>query len=114
VQPAGNHQVQHQPEIAFHSNRDSLPDSPQFAHNAALHIRNWRLRGSKQKRARQSHALDRLPDDAWFERTDVCGDIRQFWHAYQLAGRPCAFATSLFAGRSFKMAHGLRGQIRCG
>jgi hypothetical protein len=64
VQPAGDHQVQHQPEIAFYSNRDSLPDSPQFAHHAALHIRNGRLRGSKQKRACQSHSLDRLPDDA--------------------------------------------------
>jgi hypothetical protein len=93
VQPASNHQVQHQPEVALHSNRDSLADSPQFADDAALHIRYWGLRRSKQKRACQSHSFDRLRDDARFECSDVGGDIRQFRHAYQLAGRTCAFAT---------------------
>jgi hypothetical protein len=92
VQPAGNHQVQHQPQIAFYSNRDTLADSPQFAHDAALHIRNGRLCGSKQKRARQAHSLDGLRDDAFLECTDIGGDIRQFRHAYQHAGRTRVFA----------------------
>jgi len=51
--------------------------------------------GSKEN-PRQSHALDRLGHDRWFECTDVGGDIRQFWYAYQLAGRTRTFATSLF------------------
>ena len=68
MQPAGNHQVQHQPEIAFHSNRDALADAPQFSHQASLYIRYGRLYGAQQKRARQPHMLDPLPDDAWFER----------------------------------------------
>jgi hypothetical protein len=38
--------------------------------------------------------LDRLAYDARFEGADVCGDIRQFRHAYQLAGRGRTFATS--------------------
>ena len=63
MQTARNHQVQHQPEIAFQANRDSLADPPQFAHAAALHTRKWRLYGPKQKRARQPHPLDRLPND---------------------------------------------------
>jgi hypothetical protein len=88
--------VQHQPKIAFHSDRDSLADSPQFAHDAALHTCNRWLCGSKQKRARKPHSIDRLRDDAWFERGDVRGDIRHFRHAYQLAGCAGAFATSLF------------------
>jgi len=96
VEPASNHQVQDEPEIAFYSNRDALADSPEFAHDAALRICEWRLDGSKQERARQSNALKRLPEDAWFECSDVGGDIRQFRHAYQLAGCACAFATSLF------------------
>jgi hypothetical protein len=96
VQPAGNHQVQDQPEIAFHSNRDSLADSPQFAHDPALDGCNWRLRGPQQEGARQSHSLDGLSDDSWFECADVGGDIRKFRHAYQLAGCTRVFATSLF------------------
>jgi hypothetical protein len=40
------------------------------------------LYGSKQKNVRESNALDRLADDAWFKGADVSGDIRQFWHAY--------------------------------
>jgi len=93
VEPAGNHQVQDEPEIAFYSDSDALPDSPEFAHDTALHIGEWRLGGSKQERARQSNALKGLREDAWFECSDVGGDIRQFRHAYQLAGCACAFAT---------------------
>jgi hypothetical protein len=72
---------------------DSLADPPQFAHGAGLYIRNWRLYGSKQKRARESNALIRPAHDTWFEGTDVGGDVRQFGHAYELAGRTRTFAT---------------------
>src|SRR6266478_1785264 len=96
VEPAGNHQVQNEPEVASCCDRDSLADSPEFAHDTALRICEWRLRGSKQERARQSNAFKRLREDAWFECSDVGGDIRQFRHAYQLAGCACGFATSLF------------------
>ena len=96
MDPAGNHQVQNEPEFAFYSDRDALADSPEFAHDTALHICEWRLDGSKQERVRQSNALERFREDAWFEWSDVGGDIRQFRHAYQLAGCAWAFATSLF------------------
>jgi RNA polymerase sigma-70 factor (ECF subfamily) len=99
VQPASNHQVQHQPEVAIHADGDSLADSPQFAHDAALHIGNWRLYGSKQKSARESNSLDRLADDAWFEGADVGGDIRQFWHAYM----SLQVAPALLQPRSFEV-----------
>src|SRR5438445_10844448 len=32
VQAPGNHQMQHEPKIAFDANRDALTDSPQFTH----------------------------------------------------------------------------------
>jgi hypothetical protein len=80
VQPAGNHQVQHQPEIATYTDGDTLADPPQFAHGTALYICNWRLHGSNQKSARQSNVLDRLSHDAGFKCADVGGDIRQFGH----------------------------------
>src|SRR5260370_25017468 len=57
VQPACNHQVEHQPKIAFYSNRDALADSPQFAHDAALHTCNWRVRGPEQKKTRDPHSI---------------------------------------------------------
>jgi inhibitor of KinA len=97
VQAARNHQVQDEPEIAFHSDRDSLADSTQFAHNAAFDIRKGRLGGAKQKGAGQSNSFERLRKDASFECRDVGGDIRQLRHACQLAGRACIFASSLFA-----------------
>src|SRR6266849_5810311 len=75
--PASFHQVQHQPEIALNSNRDSLADSPQFAHDAAFHVRNRGVRGSKQKGAGNSCSLDRLRDDARFECSDVGGEDRK-------------------------------------
>ena len=83
MQPAGNHQVQHQPEIAFHSNRDALADAPQFSHHPSFHIRYRGLHGAQQKRTGQPHLLDPLSDDARFERGDVSGDIGQFRHAGQ-------------------------------
>jgi hypothetical protein len=48
------------------------------------YIRNWRLYGSKQKSAGESHTLDRLSHEAWFKCTDVGGDIRQFWLTIRL------------------------------
>ena len=96
MEPAGNHQVQDEPEIAFDSDRDTLADSPEFAHDTALSIGERWLDGSKQKRGFDSNALKRLPEDAWFECSDIGGDIRQFRHAYQLAGCGYGFATSLF------------------
>jgi len=87
VQPAGNHQVKHQPKIVLYSNGDALADSPQFAHHMALDTGNWRLCGSKQKGVSKSHSLERLCDDAWLEGTDIGDDIRQFRHAHQLACR---------------------------
>jgi hypothetical protein len=62
------------------------------------------LRRSKQKRAHQPHALERLRNDARFERENVCGNIREFRHAYQLAGGACVFATWLFRRNKFEIS----------
>jgi len=68
--------VKNQPEVTLYSNGDSLADSPQFAHYAALDIANGRLCGSKQKKTGQPNTLDWLRDDARLECADVGGDIR--------------------------------------
>src|SRR5882762_7717592 len=92
MQAAGNHQVQNEPEIAFYSDGDSLADSAQLGHRAALDVGNRGLRGSKQKKTGQAHTLDSLREDAWLECGDVGGDVREFRHTYELAGRGRNFA----------------------
>ncbi|MCU1270133.1 MAG: hypothetical protein JWN74_1427 [Acidobacteriaceae bacterium] len=80
VKTPGNHQVQHQPEIAFDPNANSFADSPQFAHGSTFHVRNWWLSSTQQKGTGQTYLLDRLTYDPCFERTDVRGNVRKFWH----------------------------------
>ena len=80
MQPAGDHQVQNQPEIAFYPNRNALADAPQLTHDAAFNIRKRWLDGTKQKRARQSYVLDWLANNPRFKRANVSGDIWQFRH----------------------------------
>lgn len=72
--------MKHQPEIVIHSNCDPFADSPQFAHNAPLYIRNARFNRAKQKRARQPHPLERLVQYARLQRRKIGGDVWQFWH----------------------------------
>jgi hypothetical protein len=72
--------MKHQPEIAFHPDCDALSHAAQLAHCPALHIHDGRLRGSKQKGARQADALERLAHDARIEGRDVSDNVRQFRH----------------------------------
>jgi hypothetical protein len=67
--------VQFQPKIIFQPENNTFPDPSEFANHAALHTRQRWLRGSQEERARQSDALERLADDARFERADVSGNI---------------------------------------
>src|SRR5215469_1147480 len=85
VQSSGNHQVQHEPEIAFQSNRDSFSNAPQSLDLASFHIRERRLHASQQKRTAETHSLQTLSDDAGLERGDVSRDIGQLRHIHQLA-----------------------------
>ena len=96
VQAARDHQVQYQPEAAIDANGDSLADSPQFAHRAAVRTCLWWQHGAKQKRARESNPFDRLADDSGFKRGEIGGDVRQLGHAYELAGRDSSFATPVW------------------
>src|SRR6185437_6340039 len=63
VQPAGNNQVQHQPEIVIDSDGDALANAPQLAHNAAFDFRQRRLRGAQHEWTGDAHALKRLADN---------------------------------------------------
>ena len=77
MQAAGDHQVEHEPEVAFETDRDPLSHPPQLAHGSSRGFRERRRRGSKKKRAGQPDALERLSDNARFERRDVGRDVRK-------------------------------------
>jgi hypothetical protein len=88
MQAAGNHQMEHQPQVAIQANRDSLADPAQFAHGSTLCIRDGRHYGADKKRACEPNPLDRLAHDSCIESGDVGGDIRQFRHVMSLQAVP--------------------------
>ena len=85
MQAAGDHQVQHQPEVAIQADGDALSHSPQFAHGSSRGFREGGRGGSKKKRAGQPDAFERQAHHARFQRCDVSRDVRQFGHTSQLA-----------------------------
>jgi len=74
------------------------------------------LYGAEQEGTRESNSLDALAHNPWVERTDVGGDIRQFRHAYKIAGRIRILATSLSRSRemrtvgTLKLSHSRRSR----
>jgi hypothetical protein len=97
VKAAGNNEVQDEPEVAVNSNGDAFANAAEFADDTAFGVGEWRLDGAKEERTRDSNALERLTNDAGFEGGEVGGDIGEFGHADQIAGRTWEFATSNFA-----------------
>ena len=93
MQAPGNHQVKHQPEIAFHANGDALANSSQFLNRATFHIGKRWSNGAENKRARDPYALQHLINDPRFKRIDVSKDVRQLWHIVSACPSPQTFAT---------------------
>jgi len=59
MQPPGDRQMQHQPQVAFQPDHDALSHPPQLAHRPSLGVRKRRRRGPKKRRAGQPHAFKR-------------------------------------------------------
>src|SRR5581483_2994694 len=75
VQPPGDHQVQHQPEIAFHSNGNSFTDVPQLADGSTHRLFDGWFRGAEQEGARQPYFVDQLAYDPRVQRADVGSNV---------------------------------------
>jgi hypothetical protein len=75
VQPPGNHQVKHKPEIVLDSKCDAFADSAQFLYDLPLRTLKRRLSGSQKKGARHAYVLQWLTNDARFKSGKVRGDI---------------------------------------
>jgi hypothetical protein len=80
MQAAGNHQVQDEPEVAIDADGNPLADPAQGDDGAAFNTGKRRVNGAQQKHARQPHPLQRLTENARFDRRDVSGNVRQLWH----------------------------------
>ena len=96
MEPPGNHQVQHQPQLLINSNRDSLADATESPNRAPFNCTQRRIYRTQQEHGSQPDALQRLTHDPRFKGSDVCRDIRQFRHDYKIAGqaagsRKCVF-----------------------
>ena len=83
VKPAGDHQVQDQPELVLKPDGNSLSHSPQLAHCLAPDGFQRRLECPEQERAVDSHPLQPLSDYAPDERLDVDHDVREFRHGVE-------------------------------
>src|SRR5438067_8688893 len=80
MQPSGDHQVKHQPQIVFHTNCDALADAPQLAHLASFNASERRLYRAQQEGVCQPYMFDGFTDDASLQRDHVRGDVGEFWH----------------------------------
>lgn len=85
MQASRDHQVQHQPEIVVEADGDALTNAAQLADDPALCFCDGRLRSAQQRDAGDAYAFEPLSSDARLERGEVCGDIGQLGHAYQIA-----------------------------
>ena len=94
MQAARNHQMKHQPQVAFHTNRDALSDSPYSFHRTTFDPCEWRLNSAQKKYARKTHLFERLAENPLFKRGNISGDVWKLRHCNQSAivTRPVARA----------------------
>jgi len=89
MEAAGDHEVQHEPEVlawcGFETDGDAFADASQFAHGAAVHGSEWWIDGTEKEDRTQAHLFEWLIEDARFQRGDVGGDVGEFRHSIQLA-----------------------------
>lgn len=83
VEPAGNHQMKHEPEISFQTNTDSFPQPPQLSNPLTFHAVDWWHGGAQQKRRPNLHTFERFAEDSLLKRFDVDNNVRKFGHGFK-------------------------------
>ena len=77
MESARNHEVQHQPQVPFESNRNPLSDPFERNHTPALQRAQRRLEGSQQKWMRDPRGGEPGPGQTLLQRLDIDRDVRQ-------------------------------------
>ena len=85
MKTAGDHQMQHHPEIACKANGDAFPDPAEFAYGLPLEGLDRGLHGTQQKGAGHACMLEPLAQNAGLERAEIGGNVGQLRHSYQLS-----------------------------
>jgi hypothetical protein len=80
VEPAGDHEMDEDPPVAFEADRNPLADPAQREDRAPFARLQRRIRGTQQKRILENRPLQPLPGKAPFERLDIRGDVGQLGH----------------------------------
>ena len=85
MQAPGDHQVNDDPQIIVQPDGDAFADPPELPHHLSLHLGDRRLRGAKNKGARDPHLLECPADDSLVERAQIGIDIGEFGHLRTVA-----------------------------
>jgi hypothetical protein len=84
MQPPGNHQMRHQPEIFFKAETDAFPETSQLNNLLTFNRRNRRCCSSQEKRRIQLDTFKCVIENPLFQRFDVDRDVRQLRHARKI------------------------------
>src|SRR5580658_1562743 len=71
MQPAGDHEMKYQPQLALQSNGDAFAEAAQLRYAPAVRRLDRRLDRSQEKRRLDQRALEALADDAFTERLHI-------------------------------------------
>jgi len=82
MKPAGNHEVQHEPQITFEAEADAFTQPAQLHNPFAFDTREWWFRSTQQEKRRNVGALEPSILNSLLERLDVGDDVRQFRHRF--------------------------------
>ena len=80
MQTAGNHQVQHEPQVVVEANGDPFAQPAQLAHGPALEGLHSRVKGSHQERTVEPYPLECLPQDPRAQGLEINRDVGQLGH----------------------------------
>src|SRR6266545_4423954 len=83
MQPAGNHQMQNEPEISLQPYTNPFAQSTQSNDPPAFDATDRRHCRAQQKGRHDGDAFERFPQDALLEGFEVDDDVRKFRHSRQ-------------------------------
>ena len=82
MKSAGDHQVQHEPEIIFEAKTDAFAQPAQLHNPFSFDTREWRFRSAQQERRRNVRTFEPSILNSFLKRPDVGDDVRQFRHRF--------------------------------
>src|SRR6185503_1493333 len=84
LEPAGDHQMENEKQLAFHLPHDPFSNAPQADHRAALGRGERRIDGAEQRGTHHARARERLPHDPWSQRLEINRDVGKLRHPQSL------------------------------